>query len=191
ATVDVSRRDRLAAQARVVIEEIADDVDPLLTLERAGAIDENAARLCELARLRHEPTLQGRERRDIGRALEPGDVGMAADGSRRRAGGIEEDGVERAWPPLHDVGRDRFGRELEASEVLPQPFESPWRAVDGDDAGAGGRELGGLATRRRAQIRDAAPAHVAEELRRQRRGGVLHPPGALGIARELRYRSVH
>src|SRR5262249_59153760 len=106
------------------------------------------------------------------------------------SGGSEEYGVYRACPRLHYVGRYRFGRELEASEVLPQPFESPWRAVDGDDAGAGGRELGGLATRRRAQIRDAAPAHVAEELRRQRRGGVLHPPGALGIARELRYRSV-
>src|SRR5262249_57908191 len=86
--VDFTRRDRLAAQVWVVREETADDLDPFLRLERAGAIDENATRLRQLARLGHEPALQRCERGDVGRALEPGDVGMAADRSRRRAGGI-------------------------------------------------------------------------------------------------------
>src|SRR5439155_13337334 len=133
------------AQVWVVSEEIADDLDPFLRLERTTAIDENATRLRQVARLRHEPTLQRCERSDVGRTLEPGDVGMAADRPCRRAGGIEEYGVERPRPPLHDVGRDRFRREMEAGEILLQPFQSSRRAVDGDDAGAGGRELGGLA----------------------------------------------
>src|SRR5262249_62199892 len=89
---------------------------------------------------------------------------MAADGPRRRAGGMEENGVERPCPPLRDVDGDRFRGEMKALEVLPQPFEPSRRAVDSDDGGAGGRELGGLAAWRRAQIRHRAAAHVAEEL---------------------------
>src|SRR5262249_59081279 len=45
AAVDFTRRDRLAAQVWVVSEEIADDLDAFLRLERAGAIDENPTRL--------------------------------------------------------------------------------------------------------------------------------------------------
>src|SRR5262245_65797549 len=116
---------------------------------------------------------------------------MAADGPGRRAGRIEEDGVERSCPPLREIDGDRFRREMEALEVLPQLFEPCRRAVDGGDGGAGGRKLRGLAARRRAQIRDGAAAQVAEELRRQCRGGVLHPPGALAVTWQLRYRSMH
>src|SRR5262249_56102337 len=113
--------------------------------EREGEIDQRTPGFCQLARLSHEPALQGCERGDVGRALKPGDVGMAADGPRRRAGGIEEDGVERPCPPLREIDGDRFRGETEALEVLPQPFEPSRRAVDSDDGGAAGRELSGLA----------------------------------------------
>ena len=108
--VNVGSRDRLAMQVRVAVEEVADDLDAFLRLERAGAIDEDAAWLGQLDRLRDEPPLQSRERGDVGLALEPGDIGVAADGAGRRAGRIEQDGVERLGLPLRHVGGDGFGR---------------------------------------------------------------------------------
>src|SRR5215469_8272870 len=42
----------------------------------------------------------------------------------------------------------------------------------------GGYELRGLATRRGAQIGDAAPTNIAEQTHRQGGGGVLNPPRA-------------
>ena len=81
-----------------------------LRLERAGAVDEGAARPGQLDRAREQPALQGGERGDVGLALEPGNVGMAADGAGRRAGRIEQHRVERARLPLRDVGRDGLGR---------------------------------------------------------------------------------
>ncbi len=69
-------------------------------------------------------------------------------------------------------------------EIADQAVEATLRAVDGGDHGAGGRELRRLAAGRRAQIDDALPGDIAEEPRRDGRGGVLHPPGAFGIARQ-------
>ena len=43
-----------------------DDVGSFLRLERAGAIDQGAARLGELGRAGDEATLQRRERRNVG-----------------------------------------------------------------------------------------------------------------------------
>ena len=96
-------------------------------------------------------------------------------------------------PACHcaDVGGDGFRGQMQAGQILSQPFEAGRCAVDGDDPGAGSGELGGLAARGGAKIGDGEAAYVAEELRRQRRGGVLDPPGAIGIARKLRDRSMH
>jgi len=55
------------------------------------------------------------------------------------------------------------------------------------DAGAGERQLGGLAARRRAEIGDGFAGDVAEQPHRQGGGGVLHPPLALGKARQHRH----
>ena len=129
--------------------------------------------------------------RDVRFALEPGDVGMAADGAGRRAGRVEQHGVERLRLPFRDVGDDGFGCEPEPRQVLLQSFEPRCGAVDRGDARAGGRELRGLAARRGAEVGDRFAAHVAEQLRRQRRGGVLHPPRAVGVARQSRHRPVH
>ena len=51
-------------------------------------------------------------------------------------------------------------------------------------------KLRGLAAGRRAQIGDAETADVAEQARRQRGGGVLHPPGAFGKAGQQRDRAM-
>src|SRR5262245_44877885 len=106
------------------MEQVADDLDTLLRFERAAAINEYAAWLRQLGRLSGKPTLQCCERGDVGGVLEPGDVGMAADGSRGRAGRIEEHGVERPGLPLRGIGGDGFRAELEPGKVLPKSFES-------------------------------------------------------------------
>ncbi len=116
---------------------------------------------------------------------------MAADGAGRRARRVEQHRVERSGLPLGRVGGDGFGRQLQAGEILPQPFEALGRAVDRGHAGAGGGKLRGLAAGRGAQIGDAQAAHVAEQPRRQRGGGVLHPPRAFVVAGERRDRAVH
>ena len=90
-------------------------------------------------------------------------------------------------PPRHSatsaatVSADRS----QAREILPKPLEALGRAIDRDDVRAGGGKLGGLAARGGAQIGDGAAGHVAEEPRRQRRRGVLHPPCAILVARQV------
>src|SRR5262249_50092444 len=160
---------------------------PLLGLQRATAINQRTPGFRQLSRPYRKPTLQCRERSDVGRTLEPGDVRMTADSSRRRARCVEENGVERPRLPLRGVSGDDFCAEAEPGEILPQSLQPLRRSVDGGDVRAGSRELGGFATRRRAQIRNCKPAHVAKELCRQGGRGVLHPPGTLGIAWQLRY----
>ncbi len=49
---------------------------------------------------------------------------MAADGAGRRAGRVEQHGVERAGLPLRGIGDDSLGRKLEAREILPQPRQA-------------------------------------------------------------------
>ena len=99
------------------------------------------------------------------------------------AGRIEQDGVEALlWPPGQDIGGDQLGGQGEAIEGGLQAVQARRRDVDGDDARAGEDKLRGLAAGRRAEIGDALAADVAEQAGGTRRSGVLHPPGAVGIA---------
>ena len=122
--------------------------------------------------------------------LEPRHVGMAADGAGRGARRIEQHGIERLCVPLRDIGADQIGCERQPREILGKPVEPRGRTVDGGDVGAGGGELRGLAAGRGAQIGDAPAAHVAEQARRQRGGGVLHPPRAFGKAGQRGHRAM-
>src|SRR5262249_45674235 len=117
-TEDLARRDRSAGEVPDLIEQIPDDLDAFLGLKRAAAIEQDAARFGTRARRKCKPTLQGRECRDVGWALEPGDVGMAANRARRRAGRIKEDHIERPRLPLRGVSGDRFCAEMKPGEVL-------------------------------------------------------------------------
>src|SRR5262249_53634715 len=153
-----------AAQVGASVEEIAHNLRSLFRLERAGAIDQDTARLEELSGLRDQPRLQRRQARNIALALDPGDVGMAPDGSGRRTGRIEQERVERYAEALRCVGSDCLCLETKSREVLLHALKPAWRAVNCDDPAAGGGELRALAARSRAEIGDAQAADVAEQL---------------------------
>src|SRR5229473_3646437 len=55
---DLGGGDRRPPQARVALEQRPHDLDPLLGLERAGAINQNAARPGQFGCARNEPVLQ-------------------------------------------------------------------------------------------------------------------------------------
>ena len=82
--------------------------------------------------------------------------------------------------PIPRHRRRRSRRRATAARDFRRAAQPRRRAVDGGDERAGGGKLRGLAARRGAQIGDALSANVAEQPRRQRRRGVLHPPCAFG-----------
>ena len=92
--------------------------------------------------------------------------------------------------PLGRVGHHGLGLKRKPREIVAQPRHAIGRTVDRGDARAGQRELRGLAARRRAEIGDALVGDVAEQPRRQRGGGVLHPPLAFGKTRQHRHRAL-
>ncbi len=69
-------------------------------------------------------------------------------------------------------------------EIADQPVEAALRAVDCGDDGARRGELRRLAAGGGAEIDQALAGDLAEQMGGNRRGGVLHPPGTLGIARQ-------
>src|SRR5262245_43598674 len=113
-------RYRTAAQARIAREEVGHDGLAFLWLERAGAIDEEAARLHHFCSTSEQQSLQGCKLCEVVLALEPRNVGMSTDGSGRRAWGVKQHCVERAGLPLRCIGDDGFGCKLEARQILPQ-----------------------------------------------------------------------
>ena len=93
-----------------------DRLHALVRLERTGAVDDEPARPRELDRAASSSALQGGERRDVLFALQPGDVGMAADGAGRGAGRVEQHGVERLRRRhAEDVGGDECRRRGRAA----------------------------------------------------------------------------
>ncbi len=87
-----------------------------------------------------------------------------------------------------EVGLNEIGREAEPLQVGVEPPHPPRRDLQRGDACTGRGELGRLATRCGAEVGDRKSCHIAEEPCRQRRGGILDPPGALGVSRKLRDR---
>ena len=181
-----SRRARSeAAPRRLARQQRLDLLLALLRLERADAIDDrppglisatarSSRRRCRSVSTRYRPP------------LEPGDVRVAADRAGRRAGRIEQHRIERPALPFGRVGGDHFGLQAEPREVLAHPRQAGRRAVDRGDPGAGERQLHGLAAGRRAEVGDLLAGDVAEQAGRERRRGVLHPPGAFAVAGKQR-----
>ena len=130
------------------------------------------------------------ERRQIALALGPGDVGVAADRSGRRAGRVDQRRVERRRLERERVGDRDLGLEPQPAEIGGEALQPLGRAVDRRDLRAGGGELGALAARRGAEIDDPRARRDADETRRDRRRGVLHPPFAVGVAGQLDDRRV-
>ncbi len=92
--------------------------------------------------------------------------------------------------PFGHIGADELGSKRQPREIVAQPRQPRRRAIDRGDMGAGGGKLRGLAAGRGAEIGDASPADIAEQPRRQRRRGVLHPPGAFGETGQRGHRAM-
>ena len=174
-------------KARFAGEEGLDDVGSFLRLERAGAVDQGAARLGDLGRPGDEAPLQRRERGNVGRALEPGNVGMAADGAGRRAGRIEQHRVERAGAPLRDVGGDGVRREPQACEFCRSRSSRPGErstAITRAPAAAScavlppgaAQRSATVGRRRRRAAAPAAPRRRPAPTRRPRHSPAAAPP---------------
>ena len=157
----------------------------LFGFERAGAVDEEAARPRQRDRLLEKLGLQLDERGEIARPLDPGDVGMAADRAGRGAGRVQQHGVERRRLEAQRVGDHDLGAKAQALEIGGKHLEPLGRAIDRRHVGAGGRKLRGLSARGGAEVGDAHARTRSKQLRRQRGGGVLHPPFAVGVTFEL------
>ena len=101
---------------------------------------------------------------------------MAADGAGRGAWGVQEHRVERRSFEAERVGDHDLGVQAQALEIGGEQLEPFRRAIDRRDVGARCGELGRLSAGRGAEIDDPHARAGPKKLRRQRRGGVLHPP---------------
>ena len=104
-----------------------------------------------------------------------------------RAGRIEHHDVERA---PRRPGRQRRPRpprpaRRRRARFVAQTLERAGRHIDRGDLRAGRGQLRRLAAGRRAQVGDGLARDVAGEARHQRGGRILHPPGAVGEARQI------
>ncbi len=175
--------DRHPPDRRAMGQQAGDLLPALLRLERADAINQGSSRRQHRDRRRQEPFLHAAEPGHVVGRLEMRDVGMAADRAGGGAGRVEQNEARRlrGLPPDR-VGDMGFRRQPQPLEVEGEPLDPARRLVERDDMRARGGELRGLAAGRGAQIEHDLAGNVAEELRRQRRRRILHPPRATGIA---------
>ena len=185
---ELGGRNRRPAHGRLALEQIADHVDAFLRLERARAIDQDAAWPGELDGARQQ------------RPLQPCQRGDAADCLLKASGCPDEGGVRRRSTSTgRRAAPRRTGRDLHcvtsaatgsAGSALGARFcrRRSSRAEDGrrrPRARRRGGELGGLAAGSGAPDR---PPRGDPRRRAGPEGGrgrrVLHPPGALVIARQ-------
>ena len=129
--------------------------------------------------------LQLDERGEIARPLGPGDVGMAADGAGRGAGRVDQRRVEGRRVEGERVGDDDLGMKPQPLEIGGEHFQPLGRAVDRRDAAPAAASSALLPPGAAQRSTTRMPGARVEQPRRQRGGGVLHPPFALRVAFEL------
>ena len=181
--------DGAAADALIVLERPRNDVLAFLGFERAGAEHDGAAGFGEIDGTGQETPLHRRHHFDVVLRFSPGDIGMPPDGPGRGARRIDEHRIERVGLPVLRRRDHRLCFEVQSREIVVEPRHARFRSIDRGDIGARGGKLRGLAAGRSAQVGDRAAAQIAEQARRQRSGGVLHPPFAFGISRQRRDRT--
>ena len=86
--------------------------------------------------------------------------------------------------PLQRVGDDDLGVHRQPAKVAHQELRSLGRALQCRHPRTHGGELRRLAARCGADVEHAPVLDLAQQHRRQGGGGVLHPPGALVVARQ-------
>ena len=178
--------DRHAPHARLVRQQVGDDV-PRLPRARASRCNRPACRPAWSAprRVRSSGAASAASLAMSAGLLEPRHVGMAADGAGRGAGRIEQHGVERLGRSIRRRRRRRARLRATTGSGFPAAAASRAgarsTAVTRAPAAASCAVLPPGAAQRSAT---RSPRDVAEQPRRQRRRRVLHPPGALGKARQ-------
>src|SRR5688500_3561166 len=120
---DLIRADRLAADVGLACQQGVDLLLAFLGFERTDAINNLAALLDQANRSVEQPLLQADQLRQIGLALEPAHVWMAADRARGRTGRIDQHGIERTALPFGRIGDDHVGVQAEPHQVLAHPYE--------------------------------------------------------------------
>ncbi len=158
----------------------------LLRLGRAGRIDQQPAgqRASRRRVADHRGLLLG-QRGNVGIADAMEHVRMAAEDAGRRARRVEQDRLDRRGRrPVEQIGRDEIGGQPGPRQIGGQHFESSRREVERGDLPAGGGKLHRLAAGRGAKVEHPAALAAAKQPGRDRRGQILHPPKALGIARQ-------
>ena len=114
-----------------------------------------------------------------------GQVRVAADGAGGGAWRIQQNGVECALHGARVLGQ-RLGLQPDAGEVFLHPLHPGVRLVDGGDDRPRGGQLHRLAARRGAEVQHRLALLRGQHPHRDRGGGILHPPVALGKARHGR-----
>ena len=164
-------------------------LDPFLGLERAGAIDDACRRAFVSAAARSS----SRRCSAMSPARSASRLSQATSGWRRIVP-VDEQGASSSTasngPACHSrrVGRDGLGAQAEPGEI----FATGARGGSASGRRRSPRRRPARVARscRRAPRTGRRPCgrDVAEQARRQRRGGVLHPPRAFGVAGQQRDR---
>ena len=111
-----------------------------------------------------------------------GQIGVATDGAGGGTGRVKQDRVERALYGTGVLG-ERLGLKPHAGKVFLHPLH-PWmRLVNSGDNSLRSGKLHGLAPRRSAEVEHGFTFRRGQHPHRDRGGGILHPPVALGKAR--------
>jgi hypothetical protein len=174
----------------MALEEGGDAVLVLLGQQRAGDIDQAAARLHEVGGVgQHAVLLDLALGQLVGRQAPLG-VGVATPGARAGAGRVDEDHVQLAFQALQRLGLDRRA-DLQVAD--PCPLAAPdgvgqaaGVAVVGEDltgVAHGGGQREGLAAATGAEVQHLLALDLAGRGGRDLRAQVLHLEPALGEGR--------
>ena len=165
-------------------QELSDLPLALFRLQGAHAIQQPPARPRALRRAVEQSRLDLRQLGYVARPRRPQHVGMPAKGPGGAARRVQQNRVEQApIRPGRRVGRDQFGGQAGALQIFRRADLAGRRAVHRRHQPAGRRELQGLAAGCGAKVQHRLAGPDMQQAGGDSRGGVLHPPAALGKAR--------
>ncbi len=120
--------------------------------KRTRAIDDHSAGLHQFDGLVEQARLKRRQRHDIARFFDPGDIRVTPDRSRGETWRIDQNRIERHRLKVYEIGNDDAGAQIEPGKIRGELFQPLGRTVYRRDFGAGRRELCRLAPGSGAKI---------------------------------------
>src|ERR1700730_8955216 len=118
---------------------------------RTSAIDDHSAGLHQFDGFVEQACLKRRQRHDIARFFDPGDIRMTPDRPRGETWRIDQNRIERPRLKVYDIGNDDAGPQIEPGKICGELFQPLGRTVYRRDIRAG-RELRCLASGSGAKI---------------------------------------